>query len=531
MDRAGNPLTMIYRKCVKDHGAAGDGTTADDSAINSTIAAETEILFTAGTYRITANATWAAGKVYRFVPGAKLTIDSGVTLTIRGLVDAAPASLFIGSGTVTGIRNNFAEWFGAVRNGSTDDAPAIQKAINSGENSSSSDGGEVVLELLYGTYAIASTLTFQPAGFAPWRVRGSGSQSTLIKAKASFRGSYAIAFGRDAVCDYTLSDFGVQNQTAGSGPTNGLYVGTSSGTLQGTQESRIENIYVTGFAVNYLIQNLRLVQWNTCSSWNADSVGTEVSGGTGCLITAQASSFCGDMDFYSCQFVGRTSSPNGKCVSIDDAGRRDSHVAGIRFHACIFYGASQQVYMSCSGSNAGHGDIWFKDGCQFEGPAPGTGIAIDIFVTGSTASIIHVFVHGCYFAGNGFSKCFEATTFSGGQIFNYQITGNFMSTVLNEFVDIRGSGSSCYGMMVNDNWLRSPVANAVASAIYIKDCKQSNANGNIMCEAGSRSYIVKFDGPTGDYITAVGNNTGGLAVAGTVTNAGRVAHTNFSANI
>jgi hypothetical protein len=128
--------TLIYN--VKDtaYGAKGDGVTADTTAIAVAITAAAIsggiVMFPPGTY-ITANQTVPSNVTLWFANGAKLSINTGATVTINGAIDAGIYQIFAGLGTVVGNGqiNGIPQWFGAIGNGTFDDGPAIQKCLNS----------------------------------------------------------------------------------------------------------------------------------------------------------------------------------------------------------------------------------------------------------------------------------------------------------------------------------------------------------------------------------------------------------------
>jgi hypothetical protein len=257
-----------YNLTVMDFGAAGNGTTADDAAINATIAGSTQVVFPAGTYKITTTATWAAGKVYIFMPGATLAVATGVTLTIAGSVVASPyKQLFTltGTGKVQGIRDVYAEWWGAVANGTTGCSTAINAAIASVQNASASDGSVFRLKLLLGTYLLDALITFTIDAGVNWRVEGAGGEAgnTIVPACRLLGKSTVTTHLINVVSsgggDFRFSDFSVINQTQGTGASIGIYNSTNAGRT----DSKYENIFVSGFATNWYIDTpTRLVKWD-----------------------------------------------------------------------------------------------------------------------------------------------------------------------------------------------------------------------------------------------------------------------------
>jgi len=84
-----------------DFGAEGDGVTDDRGAFNSAAGVLTHIVVPSGTYKFSSNITFGTGITLEIRPGAQLSPDSGVTITINGDIQAGNYQIFTGSGTVT----------------------------------------------------------------------------------------------------------------------------------------------------------------------------------------------------------------------------------------------------------------------------------------------------------------------------------------------------------------------------------------------------------------------------------------------
>jgi Pectate lyase superfamily protein len=90
------------------NGCVGDGTTNDRAALN-TLANTTMqsgggiIYFPTGyTFRVSSALTFPSNVTLWFAQGAKITVDTGVTVTVQGPVDAVPGVIvFTGIGTVS----------------------------------------------------------------------------------------------------------------------------------------------------------------------------------------------------------------------------------------------------------------------------------------------------------------------------------------------------------------------------------------------------------------------------------------------
>lgn len=173
---------IIYN--VKSYGAKGDGITNDYSAlynlINTTInGAKATILFPVGTYKISTILTIPSNICLWFVNGAMLSPDSGVTVTINGLVEAGLYQIFSGVGTVAGtpkVDYLYPQWWGAKADGVTDDTTAIQRAV---DLANAAGGGEVHLPA--GQYVIGSGVAVPDKVY----ITGDGPELTKILAGAN----------------------------------------------------------------------------------------------------------------------------------------------------------------------------------------------------------------------------------------------------------------------------------------------------------------------------------------------------------
>lgn len=92
---------------LQDYGAIGNGV-ADDSgalrvACSSAVAANGGmVLIPDGTYRLASNTTIPASVTLWFLGTALLSLDTGVTLTLQGPIQAAVRQIFTGTGTIVG---------------------------------------------------------------------------------------------------------------------------------------------------------------------------------------------------------------------------------------------------------------------------------------------------------------------------------------------------------------------------------------------------------------------------------------------
>ncbi|MCK9602700.1 MAG: hypothetical protein M0R06_26870, partial [Sphaerochaeta sp.] len=121
IDNRGKPISI---------GTAG---TDDRTIISDANDMGDRIFLSRGTYYITDDLTIDEGKTLIFSDGAIFSVASEKTLTINCAVQANHVQIFAGDGTVSGspiCDYTVPEWFGAIGNGTTNDAAAIQAAAN-----------------------------------------------------------------------------------------------------------------------------------------------------------------------------------------------------------------------------------------------------------------------------------------------------------------------------------------------------------------------------------------------------------------
>jgi hypothetical protein len=121
---------------VLHHGLKGDGVTDGSHALQvlaSTLNSSSggEIFFSPGTYRIAASLTLPDTVGLHFAPGARLSIDPGATVAIRGPLRAGLHHVFEGDGTAdlhdAKVEKVVPQWWGAKADERFDDHGAFSK--------------------------------------------------------------------------------------------------------------------------------------------------------------------------------------------------------------------------------------------------------------------------------------------------------------------------------------------------------------------------------------------------------------------
>jgi hypothetical protein len=171
-----------------------------------------------GNWTINSNITFPANVVLRMPFGAKLVVSTGKALTLNCEIDAGLYQIISNSGTLSGSIINpriLPEWFGAVRDGATNDATAIQAALDLANNN-----GRCVF-LSAGTYIISTGLTVNASS----AIRGEGRYLSVIKySGGSSLDLITLIAGASKI---SLSSFSLDiNSAVGNSTGRGIYLTT-----------------------------------------------------------------------------------------------------------------------------------------------------------------------------------------------------------------------------------------------------------------------------------------------------------------
>jgi hypothetical protein len=249
----------VYNVQHRRFGAKGDGVTDDTAAFLALEAAGDHGFIPAGTYRIATNLTLS--KTWTFANGAKLKPASGVTVTISDSPDAGLYQIFdlsAGGAVVgAGLGRVKPQWFGALGDGVTDDAAAVQAAANAVKAA----GG--VLFFPAGTYLLGASIGL--GGLTKDLViAGAGLGLVKIKRKdgtvtADFQGVFGIGNATGSSVRVTTRDLYIDQNargnpltdTNGDGIPDNEYefqhahaIGITPTGARGILEARVENVTI-----------------------------------------------------------------------------------------------------------------------------------------------------------------------------------------------------------------------------------------------------------------------------------------------
>jgi hypothetical protein len=265
-----NNLNQIGWYSVKDYGATGQGITDDSSAVQAAITAaaaavgsfQTQsagIYFPPGNYYLLTAFTFTVPVA--FAPGATLVAAGTTIQTFNGPIVAQPTHIFATNNSTISINGAtpmiFAEWFGAVGDGATNDTLAINNAIASGTGPGTGGGGanSPPVQLLAKTYYHATAITISRSGIT---LRGMGFGSTFLVSPTGVNGITILGTSGSYLQYVNVRDLSVQgvNATATSVGISVKYVNFSE----------VRDIRITYFQQGMYMNSTNALSINTVFS-------------------------------------------------------------------------------------------------------------------------------------------------------------------------------------------------------------------------------------------------------------------------
>jgi hypothetical protein len=413
-----------------DFGAVGDGVTNDRAALVAGVAGGTGLILPEGTYRVSSSMTFSVPVEFR--PGAKLSIDAGQTVTFsKGIIAHEYSQLFMGSGTVAGLRFARPEWWGAVRDGTADDSVPLQAALDC---VGVAGGGEV--RLLSGDYGITTGVTIghnyvrlcSPLWRATRLINPSQTSTTIIVSAGVERYSitdlsiihtYTTVSGSQkttngAAIDAEDATYGTIERVDLHGAYRGLILGNSVGTR--VQKLEIDQFAQDGILINGEMNDVWIRDGLISGAFNgvADTANT----GIRILNKAEALMFEG-FDVILCGYPLQTS--GGGATSIT---------------ALAFSRFSEMFFDSCTNGAVIDGcrGVVF-DNCWFSNrPAGGCTVTNSLDITFTACSFTNNDQAGCTVAATSrFTRFIGCTFDSNGQASVGTYSGLIVAANTNDF--------------------------------------------------------------------------------------------------
>lgn len=253
------------------------------------------ILIRRGDWTISSNLTVPSNVQLIFEQGAVLNIATGVTVTYNGPgIVASLSKIFALSGTGKFVFSGavefiFAEWWGAVRDGVTDDSAAIQSALNQ------AFGRRVIL--LQGTYYIANTLTIDTTGLGDISgpaVCGNGMFKTFIDNQTGGPAFYYES-GTSAEFVYACKVHDLSIISTGTNP------GTIGIRIDGSRLCSFRNISISGMASHGVYGLSVSGDFTDTSSIIIEQCQIESCGGYGIYATGDTGGIQYSWNLYECR--------------------------------------------------------------------------------------------------------------------------------------------------------------------------------------------------------------------------------------
>ena len=527
---------------ICDLDARGDGTTDDYDAANEAHTVATAnggtVFFPPGTYKLSSDLTINANVTLDFSPGAKLSIDSGKTVTINGHIADTVHQIFSGDGSVAGApKNDFVrpEWWGAVGDGTTVCTSAIRTAIEFVAEDSSSIG---TVRFIAGTYVIDASEVAVTAGTGVDGTWTFTNGSTTVTAAADgnatgriYPGQYvrvstgstwykvdsvtsddefelSTSFGEDTVTDTEdATKVGVKCAMSFDADKDGVRLVGEIARHTGSTAGSGTQLYFAGSGDNVIDTDTYGIYMAGCSQWffqNIQFAGNSSARPAGGIFIESSATLgtSANHRFYNCDFRYFTDS----CLHLYGTFRNSFHDThfGISRVGIISYGGQLNTFIhcpiiQCTVGFAGSGQNFSFIGCDFEGSDQG------IVVNATSISYYKIenstgwLLSGLYFESMGdqdIIKLRNAYGFTIGPVYVsgandrlYLSTNCVRSTVTNWDGDIYIHADSAYNKIVNCS---GTVTNNDSDSFELND---------ILLDDGTRELTADWD--VGDYdITA-----------------------------
>jgi Periplasmic copper-binding protein (NosD) len=462
------------------------------------------------TITLTADHTLSADVLLEFKAGGVWTIDgAGFTLTIpTGIRGDLSQHFVIGTGSLklTGTPNVPAEWFGAVGDGSTDDATAIQNTINAlqGTGAAGSNDGHGNVLLQAKTYKIGTGLTITHGG-----VSIIGVNSAAISSP-----------GYSSVITTASASLNILSITG----TSGSYI-TNNYVKQVTLERSVQPTgTATALSVQYTYRTVvdQVLIFDSIRGVYIANVG---AGGTGAFENIQVYYAVSGSGTYYGFYVDETGSNTTPSLRVRNCTVGKGSASGTTYgfyatgghiwdiHVTHFETAqmSYGIYLNSTSSPTFENTDVFFDNCVLDSCTTSAVYITGMTTTGSSA----VLFSNCYFNATGSSPTVDIESSNGisvqgcmiGTVFGVQaqvyVNGGGSNTISgNVFMPVQASAkaivlnSTSYNA-VNDNTIRGDSATSTYG-IQLTSASDNIITGNAL--TGSLAVGLSFDSSSNNNI-------------------------------
>lgn len=359
-------------------------------------------------------------------------------------------SALITTSTNGGIYN--VKDYGAIGNGSANDYDAIQLAINT----CNINGGGTVFFPRAKYNVGGSIIINHGAPNSSITLDGNNSLLTYTGTSEALIKINPVNPVSQGPSGNGITHFEIKNFDLASNQNSGTHIGIDIG-IEGFNVddfawSLIENVRIGGFNKGIQVVSSRHITFKDVVIRNPIS---------NCLVLQSTGNFCGDMNFFGCEFVGGLESTVKLYAWGND---ENAQLRGIHFSDCVIYGRSEAVrtwLFSSSGSGKIF-DVWLNH-CAFD---QGNNYALQ-FDAQHNSEIGYININNTYVVG--FTKFLEMSNSSTKTNGNIVIRGCMINMIPVPFNIYNFSNLILEGNFFNDASGKSYFSGAVKNIQFINN--------------------------------------------------------------
>ena len=276
------------------------------------------------------------------------------------------------------------------------------------------------------------------------------------------------------IADIFIYDL-VFDGTASASTSKAMSIGATGYVCDNFGYSVIQNIICVSFNNNSTIAIIeaRHIQFNF----------VVIRGSVFNISASAAGSFCGDLNFQTCELGAGTS--YNLLVNAGNSST-NAQVRGLHFESCIFYGSTTNF--SSNGVNSQIGDIWFS-GCQWD---VGT-IALNFAATGNGA-IFQIHFIECYIVNYTTHAIYVSRGGSGASVYQFSVNGGGLGLI---------SGANAIlvtgAQDMQINGVQFDSCTSSSSLINLDSCTNGSINNNVATRCSTVPYFMSIGNGSNNY--------------------------------